>query len=418
MIIPSIIATLLIVTSVNSTADTNTINREIYDNQIYSNYDPIIEEDTILLPVKSVLEKLNFKVYWDEKTRSILGIKGTDRIKLFPDLSIAIRNMEIIELDYDIQVINGSTYMPIEFFRGVIGINIDDLVEYDPIDNPYDSNLLHQLVSETDCDDAILEFRTEKNRRRNGLQKLEGKYFDIYYPDTETANEVAAFLEPHMDMVYMMLTDLYRKQAPTEVHLIHENSYGNINEGRIRRTERVTFIYLDSNFEFIGDKLDELIHEVGHCFFMDTNITYVYDDKWRMMIEESLCQTIVSLYEENMYDEEMRAYSFFDLYHAVDELNYFRGKKDKNATSTYMTITQAANTLENRYKDGEARHTGIAFWIYLYQEYGFDKLKEIISTFDNGSSYKERIVEVYGKSIEELSNETIEAVKKAKPNQW
>lgn len=214
----------------------------------------------------------------------MVGIKGQLRIELGIGQKNAMKNSTEILLNNPAQVIEGNTYVPLRFIAESTGANViwdgttktvnivsqvknKKLENNTSSDNPFTQELLLKTINETPEAEHIKDFRTQPNSRRNGMGKIEGKYFDLYYPLDEQGKAVADFLAPYMDTAYIFLTEIYGQQAPVEVHLIHEKDAQSLREGDIRQREKVTFVWIEPNNVQGGNNIAELVHEMNHNFF-------------------------------------------------------------------------------------------------------------------------------------------------------
>lgn len=250
---------------------------------------------------------------------------------------------------------NGTTYVPLriiaEMLNKIVSWNgetrtasIDDK---NSTQNPYTEERLRDLVKRTPSNKNVEDFRDSKNSRRNGLLKTEGKFFDMYYPNDAYGKEVANFLEPHMDRVYVMLMDFYGVQSKVEVHLIHEEDAMNLNEGEgyIRATENITYVWLEPNNDQGGNNLSEFVHEVNHNFFQEVNDGATNT----MWINEAHSKLIPSLYIEGNYEGVVDMWSF-------DEINkYGAVSSTLDKINNYgMTLKKADSILKQPRSWGRA----------------------------------------------------------------
>lgn len=242
--------------------------------------------------------------------------------------------------------------------------------------NPYTGEYLDQLVANTAPSEEVTAFRNQNNARRNGLLKYSFKYFDVYYPNTDAAKACLELIKPHADKAYMMLCDLYGKQAKVEVHLIDENDAANLREGDIRRNEKVTFVWLEANNDANGNNLAELIHEINHNFFDEANGSATNT----MWINEANAKLISSLYTENNYSGLVDQWSFYEL----SNMKSMISEPD-------MTIEKADQILKvERAWDGasgekeQAQRYGLYYWMKIFNTVGTDDFKYYLRNLGNG----------------------------------
>ncbi len=96
----------------------------IDDQPLVTTSAPIIENDRVLVPMRSIMESLGYEIFWDDKTRSVTGIKGDTEIFLSVDYSIAIVNGSYVSLDAYPKIVDGSTYVPIRFLADHSGAEV------------------------------------------------------------------------------------------------------------------------------------------------------------------------------------------------------------------------------------------------------------------------------------------------------
>lgn len=80
-----------------------------------------LEDGTLMLPLRALAEALGFDVTWDDVTRSIrLGVAINITIG---STSYLVGRMAPIELTHAPVIVEGRTYVPIEFFSEVLGLS-------------------------------------------------------------------------------------------------------------------------------------------------------------------------------------------------------------------------------------------------------------------------------------------------------
>ena len=382
----------------------------INGNPIITESKPINVRGTILVPLRIIGEELGVGVSWDGIKKEITLNKDNREIRLTIDSTVGYINSEKVMLSVPPKSINGITMVPIRFVsenlecgvrwdnsKGLINIEAQgnlDIVEKEVIEqdkNIYTAEYLEKLVEETPCSEEVKKFRATINPRRNGLLKEEGKYFDIYYPDTEYAKEQLEIVKPHMDKAYMMLTDLYGIQAKVEVHFIDgEVGRKEMNlEGAIRDKENVTFVWLEEGGNDIAtgnQNLTEMIHEMNHNFFDQTNGKRSY----KLWLNEANAKLIPSLYRkyncknDNNYEDFYRIQVMYN--------NVFNNMKISNNELTiqdvdkYMSKGDAWDEKDSRSKEGIAYDYAIVLWNYIYNQCSdLGIFKDYLRSMDIGS---------------------------------
>lgn len=386
--------------------------------------------DTVFVPIKDFFTTLHMNVTIEGDMINIIGKYNEINMNVGSNV-VDIGDNAFYTLSQPVTKIDEKIYMPFDCILKVTNIVKQEMGIYGEENklfsltrikkeelmknNPFTLERLTQLVENTPVDKEILEFRKKPNKRRNGLKKIEGKYFDLYYPDDDKAKAVAQFLKPYMDTAYIYLVELYGQQAPVEVHLIHEKDAENLKEGDIRAKEKVTFVWIEPNNDDGGNNIAELVHEMHHNFFSYVNNDWSWaDDKWSSFVDESLAKLLPSLYVKNVYDGKT---DMWDI-----ESDYIRSLIEikELVDNDFVTLDEAVDKYlgkSSSWGRAEGRHhvaqrTALAFWMYVYNEYGIEKIKEVLRTIGKGN-YKSKLEKIFNKSTEELSDELINVMKES-----
>lgn len=369
---------------------------------------PFLDENNrTQVPFRIALEAFGAKVDWEQSTRTAIAEKDGIKVEVQIGAKYILRNGIKIENDTIALIVQGKTYLPIrkvmEAFGSTVQWNSDNktveiISRKDK--NIYTSEYLEDLVADTESKTDVLEFRKKDNPRRKGLLKFEGKYFDMYYPGDDYGKEVAKSLAPHMDKTYMMLTDIYGLQAKVEVHLIHEKDALTLREGDIRKTERVTFIWLEPYNDADGNNLSEFVHEISHNFFDEAN----GGSSNTMWINEANAKYIPSIYMKYNYDGKADMWSFYQL----DMLA--KGLKELfNINGSEMTLEKANKILKEAQAwskaEGEknlAQRYGLYTWSYVYNNLSLEDYKQLLRNLGTGDVL-EKIKEYTNIRIEDIT---------------
>lgn len=371
--------------------------------------------------MRPIFERLELQVDWHEDVRTVVGFNNYIEIRLAIGSKVAKKNGVAMELDVPASILKGSTYVPLRFLAESMGaevgwdaktqtVTIDNNIEASgPVEdkNIYTTEYLEELVRNTKPKKDLEVFRKKPNSRRNGLKKIEAKYFDMYYPDDEQGKEVAGFLQPHMDRVYMMLTDLYDLQAQVEVHIIHEKDALNLKEGDIRAKENVTFVWIEPDNDDGGNNLSEFVHEINHNFFDQVN----GGSTNKMWINEANAKLIPSLYIRHGYRGDVAMHSFYSL--ARDGWN-IKNRIEKRGS--YMTFGEISKHIEKPGSWGRetgdkalAQDMGLYFWSYLYNDTDLDTFKRYLRNLGTGDVV-EKMEELLGKDQDAITKELVESL--------
>lgn len=411
-------------------ADEQPIKVSINGKLVEFDVPPTIINGRTLVPVRAIFETFFMNVEWDGGTKTIEAYNRNNEIIMTIDNKIAYINGKKYELDVPPMIISGRTLVPIRFIAESLGAKVgwdgktrtvkiiankrvnNKLLHVDP-SLIYTSEQLEKLVKETECSQEVMKFRTTPNKAReelikamgNDVKKYEGKYFDIYYHDDKVGNEMLNYVKGHMDKIYMMLADLYQQQPPVEVYLIYEDEYIKLRKIRDRYSEfgceRFVYPY-EQNKE--GNTIQSLIHEIDHIFFKYANGSWIWTvDHWIPFVEESNMRLISSLYLEDNYDGKVDCWSMFRL-------------SDYNFVKQFDNISiEEASKIAWQKEDEtrKAQFTAIQFFHYLFEKYGIEKYKLMLRTIGSKGqkNFKQRLEEIYGKSIEELNKEFVEFIK-------
>lgn len=369
---------------------------------------PFLDENNrTQVPFRIALEAFGAKVDWQQSTRTAIAEKDGIKVEVQIGAKYIIKNGIKIENDTIALIVEGKTYLPIRKVMEAFGSTVEWNSDNKTVEiisrkdkNIYTSEYLNNLVAATASKTDVLEFRKKDNPRRKGLLKVEGKYFDMYYPDDDYGKEVAKLLIPHMDKTYMMLTDIYGLQAKVEVHLIHEKDALTLREGDIRRTERVTFVLLEPNNDANGNNLSEFVHEISHNFFDEAN----GGSTNTMWISEANAKYIPSLYMKYNYDGNADMWSFYQLDMLAKELNQLF-----NRDGSVMTLEKANKILKEAQAwskaEGEknlAQRYGLYTWSFVYNNLSLEDYKQLVRNLGTGDVL-EKIKEYTNIRIEDIT---------------
>lgn len=369
---------------------------------------PFLDENNrTQVPFRIALEAFGAKVDWQQSTRTAIAEKDGIKVEVQIGAKYILRNGTKIENDTIALIVDGKTYLPIRKVMEAFGATVEWDSNNKTVEitsrkdkNIYTSEYLENLVATTEAKTDVLEFRKKDNPRRKGLLKVEGKYFDMYYPDDDYGRETVKLLAPHMDKTYMMLTDIYGLQARVEVHLIHEKDALTLKEGDIRRTERVTCVLLEPYNDANGNNLSEFVHEVSHNFFDEAN----GGSTNTMWINEANAKYIPSLYMKYNYDGNADMWSFYQLDMLAKELNQLF-----NRDGSVMTLEKANKILKEAQAwskaEGEknlAQRYGLYTWSFVYNNLSLEDYKQLLRNLGTGDVL-EKIKEYTNIRIEDIT---------------
>lgn len=373
--------------------------------------EPFIDSSNRMqVPLRITMERYGATINWDENTKTAIVKNGEITVEVPIGSNYILCNGQKIDTDSAALIKDGKTYLPIRAVLEAFGSE----VEWDSVNNIvfitrkenmdkniYTSEYLENLVNNTECNESVLDFRDKDNSRRKGLLKAEGKYFDMYYPNDDYGKTVAEFLTPHMDKVYMMLTDVYGLQAKVEVHLIHEEDALNLKEGDIRSREKVTFIWLEPNNDDGGNNLAEFVHEVNHNFFSEVNGGATNT----MWLNEANAKLIASLYTKYNYTGRIDQWSFYK--DIAPEIKSYKSTLDLNKVNSILRVAKAWNRAEGEKR--AAQRYGLYLWSYIYNNYSLDEFKDIVRNLGTGDvvTKLENLLDMKSKDITEMINKEL-----------
>ena len=85
---------------------------------------PYIENGRVLVPLRGVLEALDYSVYWQAHTHSVLAMKENIRINLPIDSKTVQVNQESVQIDVPATLKNNRTYVPLRFLAEYSGAEV------------------------------------------------------------------------------------------------------------------------------------------------------------------------------------------------------------------------------------------------------------------------------------------------------
>lgn len=91
---------------------------------ISTSQDPIIDNETILVPFRNIFEALNFDIKWDEFSETITGSSNTTSISLKIGDKTAYVNNQEKQLSVAPRIEQGSTMVPLRFIAEAAGYDV------------------------------------------------------------------------------------------------------------------------------------------------------------------------------------------------------------------------------------------------------------------------------------------------------
>ncbi|MCX7749884.1 MAG: DUF5050 domain-containing protein [Clostridia bacterium] len=85
---------------------------------------PVMQNKSILVPMRSIFESLGAKVEWDAKTDTAAASKGGTRVKISIGAGFATVNDKEIKLNAAARIVNGNTMVPVRFVSEALGSDV------------------------------------------------------------------------------------------------------------------------------------------------------------------------------------------------------------------------------------------------------------------------------------------------------
>jgi len=121
------------------------------DKQLQFDVQSVVENDRVLVPLRTVFEALGAVVDYDATTETIIASKGQTRIRLQTFATHGYINEEAIRLDALAKVIQGRTMVPLRFVSEALGAG----VEWDAVSRTVKINQAGQPELETAAPDDV-----------------------------------------------------------------------------------------------------------------------------------------------------------------------------------------------------------------------------------------------------------------------
>lgn len=150
-----------------------------YNNkEIVSEVSPFIENGRTLVPVRMILEALNYDVLWNDKTKTVTIKSTNSTILLSINSNIAVVNNKNITMDTKAMIKDNRTFVPIRF----IAENLGYLVRWD---EPTKSIFIETKTTDTKILKVYTERFSDKLHIKIESDNLisEPKKMSLYNPD-------------------------------------------------------------------------------------------------------------------------------------------------------------------------------------------------------------------------------------------
>lgn len=126
----------------------NEIQVKIDGNPVSFDVSPIIQNDSVLVPMRTIFEQMGYKVDWNEQYEMINGWKDSQNISMTINSYIAFHNSESVILNAPPILLNERTMVPLRFIAESTGANVfwdNDLkTVFITTDNPTKEDILQE----------------------------------------------------------------------------------------------------------------------------------------------------------------------------------------------------------------------------------------------------------------------------------
>ncbi|WP_375143033.1 stalk domain-containing protein [Paenibacillus sp. D2_2] len=89
--------------------------------QLKTDVPPVMVQGRVMLPLRAIFEALDARVYWDQKSQTVTGIKGDTTVVLKIKSKVATINDQTVTLDVPAQTLRGRTMVPVRFVSEALG---------------------------------------------------------------------------------------------------------------------------------------------------------------------------------------------------------------------------------------------------------------------------------------------------------
>lgn len=92
--------------------------------QLKTDVPPVMVQGRVMLPLRAIFEALDARVYWNQKSQTVTGIKGDTTIVLKIKSKVATINDQTVTLDVPAQTLRGRTMVPVRFVSEALGQDV------------------------------------------------------------------------------------------------------------------------------------------------------------------------------------------------------------------------------------------------------------------------------------------------------
>ncbi len=87
-------------------------------------HNPYIKQDRTMVPMRAIFEALGAEVSWDDATKTAIGVKDNNEVKITIGENVLYKNGEAIELDCAAEITNDRTMVPVRAISEAFGCTV------------------------------------------------------------------------------------------------------------------------------------------------------------------------------------------------------------------------------------------------------------------------------------------------------
>jgi hypothetical protein len=370
--------------------------------KIEMNQNPVMQNGTVLVPLRTVFEKLGLTVGWDGTTQTITGSKASLDIKLSVDNKVAYVNGEKKALTVAPQLINGNVMIPLRFVAEATGceVNWNDNTQFITIitKNCNVNNLkayIDQYSVKTIIEPSKKDLEAQKLYAVDGTGKYEGfkvlkgyqdedKY--VVYFSGGVSNGVTSY-EVHYDADILDMDSLY---TWTYNGRKYTNRVGDIREFISNRVQLASYLNANES-QFTQDALSDIFGRVYEDYSNDIG----YSSTASSLVEQyfNMINGNTSSNRVN-YDVKHRAINpvtgeQFDFSKYCDAIN--KGLSDSKFMGYYRK-DQDDPSLTNYYNDSSTDLDGIV----VRSDPNSSEFNKVVNEFHDNWITNDELDQTYG----------------------
>lgn len=169
---------------------------------VFSDQQPYMKNERIMVPVRAPLEALGATVSWDGDNQTVIISKGNINAKFWVGKSEYLVNDEKMQMDVSPENLNGRVAFPIRYCAEAIGAKVD-----------WDEEKSMVVINAQNVKEPMV---TDDSQVINISKKDDGKLINIF-----TGDKLQIEIESNPTTGYMWYMD--KKEALEEIFIIEEN---------------------------------------------------------------------------------------------------------------------------------------------------------------------------------------------------